>query len=170
MPKKSAKKVGRARGGRPPRTRGLKSITRIDQPEKHTHGWYVRVRYAGKEISRFFSDKTNGGKKKALEAAVKFRDTTERQLGKPRTDRFVVARSPRGSKHIPGVRQVMKSTRLASGELKASPVYEVTWSPQPNVLKRTSISIKKYGRAEALKRAVTLRKKKEKQFYAGKRS
>jgi hypothetical protein len=147
----------------------LKSITRIDQPEKHTHGWYVRVRYSGEEISRFFSDKAQGGKKKSLDAAVKFRDSTERRLGKPRTDRFVVARSPRGSKHIPGVRQVMKSTRLANGELKASPVYEVTWSPEPNVLKRTSISIKKFGRADALKRAVALRKKKEKQFYTGKR-
>jgi hypothetical protein len=45
------------------------SISRIDQPEKHNHGFYVRVTRDGKTKSKFFADKLNGGKRAALRAA-----------------------------------------------------------------------------------------------------
>jgi hypothetical protein len=144
-----------------------KSISRIDQPEKHTHGWYVRVRYAKHEVSKFFPDKLHGSKKKALEQAIRFRDRTERELGKPRTDRLVVGRSPRGRNKIIGVRRVVKTTTTVSGEIRKNAVYEVTWSPEPNIVQRTSISIRKYGAKEAYRRAVALRESKEKEFYRG---
>jgi hypothetical protein len=37
-------------------------ISRIDQPEKHNHGWFVRVRLKGKTTSKFFADKLHRGK------------------------------------------------------------------------------------------------------------
>lgn len=144
-----------------------KSVSRIDQPEKHTHGWYVRVRYAKQEVAKFFPDKLHGGKKKALDQAVRFRDRTEKELGKPRTNRLVVGRSPRGRNKIIGVRRVVKATRTVSGDLRKNAVYEVTWSPEPNVVQRTSISIRKYGAKEAYRKAVALREAKEKEFYRG---
>ena len=147
------------------RQRKYKSISRIDQPEKHTHGWYVRVRYNGNEVSRFFNDKLFGGKTKALDKAVNFRDRTERELGKPRTDRFVVGRGSRRKTQIVGVRQVMKTTRTADGTVRETPVFEVTWSPEPNVIGRTSVSINKYGKREAFRRAVAIREEKEREFY-----
>ena len=51
-------------------------ISRIDS--KHTHGWYVRV-YAngGVFVSKLFSDRLYGGKQKALENAIKYRDHNE---------------------------------------------------------------------------------------------
>jgi hypothetical protein len=41
----------------------------------------------------------------------------------------------------------------------------VTWSPEPNVIQRTSISIRKHGEEEALKKAIALRRKVEKKLY-----
>ena len=53
----------------------MKGISRIDQDERRTHGWYVRVRLrSGRYASKLFSDKMHGSKKKALDAAVAYRD------------------------------------------------------------------------------------------------
>ncbi|GAB4378702.1 MAG: hypothetical protein Kow0042_27390 [Calditrichia bacterium] len=46
-----------------------KGVSRIEQPEKHNFGWYVRVRYKGEVKNKFFSDKKNGGKAKAFQLA-----------------------------------------------------------------------------------------------------
>jgi hypothetical protein len=49
-------------------------VSRIDQPEKKNHGWYVRVTFKGKTEQKFFADKGHGGKQKALKAAQEHRD------------------------------------------------------------------------------------------------
>lgn len=59
LKKQVGKKAGKAATG----------ISRIDQPSKHNHGFYVRLTRAGKQFSKFFSDKKTGGKAKALNAA-----------------------------------------------------------------------------------------------------
>lgn len=148
------------------RAKKHKSISRIDQPEKHTHGWYVRVHFKGKEVSKFFPDKLHKGKSKALAAALDYRNETEIDLGKPRTDRPVIMRRPK-KRGMVGVRETVYRTRSADGETRESPVYEVTWNPEPNVVRRTSVSIRKYGKKEALRRAVELRRQKEDEYYGG---
>lgn len=57
-----------------PPPRPMYGVSRIDQPEKKNHGWYVRVTYKGKTEQKFFADKSNGGKSKALKAAQGHRD------------------------------------------------------------------------------------------------
>jgi hypothetical protein len=47
----------------------LKGISRIDQPEKRTHGFFVRLARRGKIHTAFFTDVKYGGKKAALAAA-----------------------------------------------------------------------------------------------------
>ena len=47
----------------------MKGISRIDQPGKHNHGFFVRLARKGKIHSTFFSDKSHGGREKALAAA-----------------------------------------------------------------------------------------------------
>lgn len=54
--------------------RPMYGVSRIDQPEKKNHGWYVRVTFKGKTEQKFFADKSNGGKTKALKAAQAHRD------------------------------------------------------------------------------------------------
>lgn len=60
----------------------LPYICRIDQPDHHTYGWYLRVGYTGpgSGVARFFSDGKHGGKAESLIAAVLERD---RVLGFP---------------------------------------------------------------------------------------
>ncbi len=146
-------------------TSGYKGISRIDHEEKHTHGWYVRVCYDRKMHSKFFSDASNGGKEKALKKAVKYRNDLEKQLGKPRTDRIVVVSNIRNTTGVIGVQRTLKPVKTADGPKLAGAVYEVTWSPEPNVLRKTSFSIEKYGEEGAFLKAVELRQKMEKKIY-----
>lgn len=143
-----------------------KSISRVDQAPKRMHGWLVRVHYRGEQRSKFFGDKRHGGKPEALDAALAFRDEAERQLGKPRTDRVVVGSSPRSTTGVQGVHRIIKTEQTASGGVSIRPVYEVTWSPAPGVIKRTSVAITKHGEAEALRRAIAIRQQKEAEMLA----
>ena len=91
--------------------RKFKGVSRIDQPEKHTHGWYVRVSFNGTVNSKFFADEKNGGADKALEKAIRFRNKLERELGIPRTDRRIVTNSPRNTTGVVGVQKTVKMPR-----------------------------------------------------------
>jgi hypothetical protein len=127
-----------------------KDIARIDQESKKTHGWYVRVRFVGITHSKFFSDKKSGGRYSSLLSAVSWRDNTERKIGKIRTNKHQVTVSNSGTGMV-GVRLNQKLNR-----------YEVSWvTPQGNQGK-TSVSITKHGKKNALAKAIAIRKEKEK--------
>jgi hypothetical protein len=143
---------------------GHKSISRIDQPKKRTHGWYVRVHFNRTTHTKWFGDATYGGPEEALAEAIQFRNETEARIGKPRTERTVVgARSRRGSRVV-GVTRRQKRWGNGNGEY-VSEVFEVTWNPEPGRVSRTSVSIAKYGEEEAYRRAVAIRKAKERELY-----
>ncbi len=145
-----------------------KSITRMEY--KKNKGWYVRVKFRGKEHRKYFGYTVYGGIDESLEAAIQWRDEKERDLGKPRTDRMVYS-NPKSDLGITGVRREMKWTGATDKDGNPlpnySPVYTVTWCPEPDVRKATSFSVKKYGRKEARKKAVELRMQKEQEIYGG---
>ena len=126
-----------------------KDVARIDQESKRTHGWYVRVRFYGKTHSKFFSDKKNGGRYSSLLSALAWRDATEADLGKQRTDRHMVTVSNTKT-GVVGVRLNEKLGR-----------YEVSWVNKDGKQGKTSVSVKKHGKAEAFKRACEKRAQKE---------
>lgn len=132
-----------------------KDIARIDQEEKRTHGWYVRVRYFGKTHSKFFSDGKCGGRYSSLLAAVAWRDQTEKRLGKVRTDKHIVTVS-NTSTGVVGVRHNDKLNR-----------YEVSWVNVDGKQGKTSVSIRKHGKEAAFKRACEIRQKKEAERLQG---
>lgn len=147
---------------------GYKSISRIDIPNKKTHGWYVRVWYKGKMHSKFFSDKLYDCSEEALEAAVQYRNEIERKIGKPRTERVVITYSPRNKTGVVGVRRIRKRTGAyhpETNEPRYSEVFEVTWQHKPNMVRNTSFSIEKYGEEEAFRLACELRRQKERELY-----
>lgn len=135
---------------------GFKGVSRIDSEKRNTHGWYCRVTYQGRMYAKFFSDSVHGGEEKALRKAVRHRNKVEREVGRPRTDRTVVSKASRNSTGVQGVTRVWKG---------AGEAFEITWSPEPNVLQRTSVSITKYGEEEAFKRACAIRRRQEKKVY-----
>lgn len=121
----------------------LKSISRIDH--KHTHGWYVRVKWKHENRSRFFADLRMGGRQTALAAAILWRDEQEREVKKPRTERAVMSITSRNKTGVPGV------YRRENG-------FVVTYSPLPRQKRQRLFSFREYGSAkEAFAAAVKFR-------------
>jgi hypothetical protein len=144
---------------------GHKGISRIDQPSKDTFGWYVRVTFNGMQRCKFFSDRAHGGKEKALEAAIRFRNQAEQELGKPRTDRLVIARNPRNSSGIMGVQRKTKVVRTPAGERVVVKGFQVTWNPEPGRVCRIWVPIGESGEKAALLKACAIRRQKEIEMY-----
>lgn len=111
------------------------------------NGYLVRVGFLGQVHARFFGDRAYDGPRRALLAAKRWRNATELELGKPRSDRRVVSVSSRGPGALPGIREITR---------KGVPVLEVTWMAGGKQ-RRTTISIIKHGRDAALARALELR-------------
>jgi hypothetical protein len=126
-----------------------KDIARIDQESKRTHGWYVRVRFQGTTHSKFFSDKKCGGRYSSLLSAIAWRDTTEKKLGKIRTNKHLVTVSNSGT-GVVGVRLNDNFNR-----------YEVSWVTTKGKQGKTSVSIRKHGKEGAFIKACAIRQEKE---------
>lgn len=126
-----------------PKTTRHKGITRIDYPPKRTFGYMARVPWQGRMHQKFFSDKKYGDRLGALTAALEWRDKTERELGKPRSEEPVISPTPTSNTGVLGV------SRVISG---GKPKMQVTWSENGKV-RRTSFSIERHGERGALKLA-----------------
>ena len=126
-----------------------KDVARIDQEDKRTHGWYVRVRFQGTTHSKFFSDGKCGGRYSSLLAALAWRDTTEKKIGKIRTDKHLVTVS-NTTTGVVGVRFNEKLNR-----------YEVSWVNRVGKQGKTSVSVNKNGKEKAFKMACEIRNLKE---------
>jgi hypothetical protein len=135
-----------------------KDISCIDQESKRTHGWYVRVSFQGKDHNKFFSDKKYGSKESALLASITWRNNTRDKIGKPQSDRNIVTVSS-NSTGIVGVILNKKYNR-----------YEVSWVNPAGRQNKTSVSIKKHGKAAALKLAIQKREEKNNERLAAGKS
>ena len=122
---------------------GHKNISRIDQERNDLHGWYFRMQFKGKKYVKFFNDKLfEKDQEKSLHAAVVYRNKLEKEVGRPRTDRAVMATHPNNETGVVGIRRHKNQKKAPNGKTYYSDVYQVTWSPEPNKVKRTSFSIK----------------------------
>lgn len=146
----------------------MKSIARIDQERRYkttkgkwstkaTHGWYVQVTWNRKTHTRFFSDSTFGGSRKALRAAMDWRDATEAKIGKPQVAGTVVHPAVFGRKtNGPGLCRTVKD---------GGPVFQVFWIDDRGKHGRTSVSIRKWGVQKAKQRAMEIQERLRRQFY-----
>jgi hypothetical protein len=81
--------------------KSIPGVSRIDQPEKHNHGFYVRLTRNGKKFAKFFSDKKSGSKSKALIVAkAHYAELCAKNPAKAK--RKVAAVKPRPSKPVKG--------------------------------------------------------------------
>jgi hypothetical protein len=131
-------------------------ICRIDQPEKRTHGFFLRAAREGEIYSAFFSDKKWGGRAEALAAAVEYRRKLLNLLGRPaqQSRRYwaeMVRR--RGRSGICGVRRMINR--------KSKPwrkYWQAAWSPELGVVRKKMFSIRKFGEAKAKQLAIRARR------------
>ncbi len=138
------------RRGRPSRTPG---ISRIDQPEKHNHGWFVRLTRQGERHTAFFSDRKHGGKAKALEKAKVCYSKLESKYPPMSRKQFAqIERRPNKS----GVVGVTKLVKLVAGRKYS--FWQATWSPEPGEVRKQAFSTNRYGEAGAKRKAIAARR------------
>jgi hypothetical protein len=131
-------------------------ICRIDQPEKHNHGFFVRVQRQGKMYPAFFTDFKHGGRAQALAAAQRYRRKLLARLGPPqkmlrRWWAEIVRRKGRSGIH--GVQRVVDRR---SGRPRI--YWKANWSPEPYVVRRKHFSARKFGNEEARRLAIRARR------------
>jgi hypothetical protein len=131
---------------------GNRSISRIDSEKSKTFGWYVRVRWDGRQRVKFVPDARYEGREAAKAAAISFRDEAERELGKPQTDRLVVAKKRAGASGIVGVQ-------------RQDHYFVVTSQPEPGRVRRRFVRIKPGRERSALNEACRLRRQAELALY-----
>lgn len=133
------------------------AITRIDQPEKKNHGFYVRISHNKVSHQKYFPDKSLGGKKKALVAARSFRDELLKKM--PDRKQEAASRKKRRIMHsgVTGVTHVM--ARSVNG--KNYDYWQAAWIDVSNQLKTAKFSISRYGSDVALAMALQARKEGE---------
>ncbi len=145
---------------RPSKMRG---ISRIDS--KNTHGWYVRV-YAngGVFCSKLYSDRLYGGKEKALESAIKYRDHNQEVADKYK-------REGRNPNRKPLYKRAPKNNttgQVGVNEVKAVlngrevHYFQATWSENGVPQSKKFYISKKRSREKAMKEAIAYRQKMEK--------
>jgi hypothetical protein len=128
-------------------------ITRVESGVL-TLGWNFRLRVAGRIESKFFSDRSYGGKKNALAVARMYRNARLEQLGSKDIMRRVGRKNSRNSSGIVGV------SRMA---IMANGKEYICWSAQwpllggKHCIRR--FSVLKFGEEEAKRLAIQARNK-----------
>jgi hypothetical protein len=135
---------------RPSRTPG---ICRIDQPDKHNHGFFVRVQRRGKIHSAFFTDFKHGGRRRALAAAQRHHRKLLKQLKPMNRRRWAELRRRKGSSGIIGVQRLVDW-----GSWPIRTYWKATWSPKPHVVRRKQFSVRKFGAKKAKQLAIRARR------------
>lgn len=128
-------------------------ISRIDQPEKCNHGYFVRVTVNGELQTKWFPDKGCDGKARALKQAKEYRNGLVAQVA-PEEMKSRVRRAVPQS----GVKAVVFRTN------GPRTYWEAHWNDGDGKLHRTGFSIKKLGSDEALERAIAWRKKMKRKY------
>lgn len=131
----------------------MRGISRIDQPEKHNHGWFIRLTCKGQRYTAFCSDKRCGGKAKGLaKARAIYAKLVKDNPPMTRKEFAQVVRRPNKT-GIPGVTRLVKVVRGTKYVF-----WQATWSPEPGVVAKKAFSVDKYGVAKAKALAIRARK------------
>ena len=128
------------------------SISRIDQPDKHNHGYYVRLTRNGKTKYKFFSDKSNGGKRAALKAAK----LHEAELLDLAAKTAKPAKPKLSKRNTSGLLGVSRGAWVENG--KKAVYWQAAWVDAEGIRKSRKFAVKKYGEEKALRLAKKARR------------
>jgi hypothetical protein len=126
-------------------------ISRIDQPEKHNHGYYVRLTRNGKTQYKFFPDKSSGGKRAARRAAKEY----EAEL---MAHAALQKKRPRGPSARNTSGKVGVSRTSYGSESQTNEYWQAAWVDHKGRRKSAKFSIKKYGEDKAKRLALRARR------------
>ncbi len=138
------------------KTRTNYGISRIDQPDKKNHGFYVRITHNGTLYQRYFPDKASGGKNKALGKAKAYRDEVVAKLPKYKQEAIASRRKKILQSGVTGVTHVVAK---APGGKKVYEYWQAAWDDAGGSRRTAKFSISRYGQKEALEMAKKARNK-----------
>ena len=136
------------------KTRAARGIARIDQREKHNHGFFVRLQRKGIVHSAFFADKSYGGRRRAFRAAQKHFQGLEKKYGPMTRKWWAQLLRRKGRSGIIGVRRVIIRHRGKRGRV----CWLANWSPRPHVVRRKVFAVRKFGEPKARAFAIRARR------------
>lgn len=137
-----------------------KNVARLEYPPRDMFGYWVRIQWQGQKHAKFFSDRKYGDRLAALDAAIEWRNNTEKAIGKPRTEQLVVGAPKPNNTGVVGVRRRRENH---------TDYYEATWVNEAGKLARTRFSVTKHGEKGALKKAIKARQAHEQERLMAKR-
>lgn len=132
----------------------MRGISRIDQREKRTHGFFVRLQRRGITRNAFFADQSCGGKRRALRAAQKYFRVLEKKYQPMTRKRWAELLRRKGKSGIIGVRRAV--IRRPGGPRRA--YWQANWSPRPYLVRRRTFSVHKFGERKAKALAIMTRR------------
>ena len=135
-------------------------ISRIDQPDKKNHGFYVRITHKGKTHQKYFPDKANKGKTKALTLAKEFRDKVLSKLPKAKQAAASQKKRKVKSSGMVGVTHVVSK---ANGK-NTYEYWQAAWNDEAGRRRTKKFSISRYGEDKALDLAKKARRKAEREL------
>lgn len=124
------------------------NITRVDHEAKRDHGWVVTLQRKGATIVKRFADGLYGGKRKALEAAVEYRDSFLAR-DKPFDHQIWIRTRLRknNTSGIPGVGRYEVIDNSDSGIPRA--FWLASWVDERGASRKRKFSVRRYGEQEA---------------------
>jgi len=136
------------------KSKRMRGISRIDQREKRTHGFFVRLQRRGISHNAFFADQSCGGKRRALRAAQRYFRVLERKYQPMTRQRRAEMLRRKGKSGIIGVQRAV--IRHRGGPRRV--YWQANWSPRPYVIRRRVFSVRKFGERKARALAIMARR------------
>lgn len=126
----------------------LHHISRVDHAENRTHAWFVRVRRCNCDARKVFSDGVFGGKRKALKAAIEYRDALLNSLPSSEHEIWTRTRVRRNNRSgTPGVARYERPSKTATGN---PPSYWLaSWVDENGASRKRKFAVSIHGEQQA---------------------
>ena len=138
---------------KPPR-----NIIRVDHERSHTHAWRVTLQRHNDIAVRMFSDSIYSGKRKALKAAVEYREELLRRYSPYAHAIWVRTRLRRNNTSgIPGVGRYEERTNPNTGHTRE--FWLASWVNEQGASRKRKFTVSRYGERQAKRLAVAERER-----------
>lgn len=138
-----------------PKKASPKGFARVDSESTNSHGWLVRILRGSERRSRFFSDKTHGGKAKSKKKAEACYLAWVAEMEPPISTRDKITK--RNSTGVVGVHLATESDPRYTDCQYVS--YVASWMTDDRKRRNIRFLVNKYGKKNALALATIAREK-----------
>jgi hypothetical protein len=135
-----------------------RNIIRIDHEPSRTHAWRVTLQRWNNIIVKTFSDAMHGGKRKALKAAVEYRNELLRQYSPLGHEVWVRTRLRRNN--TSGIVGVARYDKIANPNTGRREIFWLAyWANEHGAKRQRKFSIFRYGERQAKHLAIAERER-----------